>query len=315
MVLVVFALNLFGVFEVGAPSGPLASIGDAATGARRSFFEGLLAVVLATPCTAPFLGTAVGFAFAAPPTQIVAIFLCIGLGLASPFTLVALVPGWSRWIPRSGPWMLKLRTGLGFALLATSVWLVWVFGRTRGLDAAVGLLALLLAVAFAAWLYGTLQGVARRWVLLGSAALGAAVALSAVGAVRFESDALAPPPPAHSEWRTYTPEAVADAVRDGRRALVVFTADWCITCKVNERFVLSADEVLAETTLEDVVRFKADWTRRDERIRAALARFGRAGVPLTVVYHPSAPDQPVVLPELLTTAQLLEALRGAPEAG
>jgi thiol:disulfide interchange protein DsbD len=317
-VLVVFAMNLFGVFELGAPTGALASVGEGATGARRSFFEGLLAVVLATPCTAPFLGTAVGFAFAAAPVVTLSIFLCIGAGLAAPFTLVALVPGWSRWVPRSGPWMLSLRAGLGFALLATVVWLVWVFGRTQGLDAAAGLLACLLAVAFATWLYGTLQGAARRWLVLACAGLAAALMLTSVGAVGFEQGAAAgapdPAPETDSRWRSYTNEAVSETLQSGRRALVVFTADWCITCKVNERFVLADAAVEAEISLPSVVRFKADWTRRDERIRVALARFGRAGVPLTVVYHPEAPDRPIVLPDLLTAGRLLEALRSAPGA-
>jgi len=317
--LVVFAMNLFGVFELSAPSGALGSIGAGATGARRSFFEGLLAVVLATPCTAPFLGTAVGFAFAAPAPVTLAIFLCIGLGLAAPFTLVALAPGWSRWIPRSGAWMGSLRTGLGFALLATVVWLVWVFGRSRGLDGAAGLLAGLLGVAFATWLYGTLKGAARRWLVVVAAGAVAALALTTVGSVRLVPGDASPGVESAAEgdsgWRTYTPEAVSEALRDGRRALVVFTADWCITCKVNERFVLHDDAVRAETSQATVARFKADWTRRDEGIRAALAGFGRAGVPLTVVYHPEAPDRPILLPELLTTGALLDALRDAPGAG
>jgi thiol:disulfide interchange protein DsbD len=318
-VLVLFAMNLFGLFELAAPTGALVSVGQGAAGVRRSFFEGLLAVVLATPCTAPFLGTAVGFAFAATPVVTLAIFLCIGAGLASPFTLVALVPSGSRWIPRSGPWMLTLRTGLGFALLATVVWLVWVFGRSRGLDASAGLLSWLLAVAFATWLYGTLQAASRRWLVLAGGALVAALALTSVGAVRFEAgpaeDVVDAPTLTDSEWRTFTPAAVDETLRSGRRALVVFTADWCITCKVNERFVLTDDAVEAEASLPSLVRFKADWTRRDEQIHAALARFGRAGVPLTVVYHPEAPDRPIVLPELLTTGRLLEALRTTPGAG
>ncbi len=305
--LVLFALNLFGVFEIGAPR--LGELGAAASGVRRSFFEGLLAVLLATPCTAPFLGTAVGFAFAAPPARVLSIFAAIGLGLAAPYVLVTWVPAWARFVPRSGPWMLTLRAGLGFALLATGVWLVWIFGRSAGSDGAAALLAWLLAVAFAGWLYGTLQSRRPRWLPL-AAALAAAL-LCVPASVGLQP---APGPGAgepDDAWAPYAAAALAAGRAAGRPAFVSFTADWCITCKLNERVVLRDERVLEELARRDFALFRADWTRRDAAIRAELARFGRAGVPLYLVYPPGESAAPVLLPELLGVDRVLEALRAA----
>jgi thiol:disulfide interchange protein DsbD len=310
VVLVVFALNLFGVFEIRFQGGPLARLGQQATGVRRSLFEGLLAVVLATPCTAPFLGTAVGFAFAGSGAVILVVFLAIGLGLAAPFVLVTLAPATRRLVPRGGAWMLKLRAGLGFALLASVVWLVWIVGRTLGSDGAVALLALLLAVAFGAWLYGLAQGAARPTASACAAAGLLLVATAGLAALPRE-----PVPPAQEaaaagaqRERPFDPAAVSHELDAGRRVFVYFTADWCMTCKVNERRVIRDAEVRSELARLDVTVFVADWTRRDETIRSELARFGRAGVPLYLVYRPEAPAQPLLLPEILTAEALLTAL-------
>jgi thiol:disulfide interchange protein DsbD len=310
VVLVVFALNLFGVFEIQFAGGALGRIGQQATGVRRSFFEGLLAVVLATPCTAPFLGTAVGFAFAGSGSDIFAIFLAIGLGLAAPLVLVSLVPAWARWIPRSGAWMLKLKAGLGFALLATVIWLLWIVGRTRGADGVIALNGLLLVVAFAAWLHGLAQAGDRTGPRV---ATGLGLLLVACGGLallpRGASEALPPVPSDGTRaWRPFEPAAVAQELGRGRRVFVYFTADWCLTCKVNEHRVIANRTVRAELERMDVAVFRADWTRRDEGIRSELARFGKAGVPLYLVYDPSAPTRPKLLPEVLTAETLLAAL-------
>ncbi|MHA7837916.1 MAG: cytochrome c biogenesis protein CcdA, partial [bacterium] len=178
-VVVAFALNLFGVFEIELGQGRLAGLGQEASGIRRSVFEGLLAVVLATPCTAPFLGTAVGFAFASSGAGILAIFLAIGLGLASPFLAVSFSPGLARFIPRSGPWMLKLRAGLGFSLLATTLWLLWVLGQSGGVRAVIETLAALLCLAFLLWGFGQLQPLRSVW--LGRAGATGLLGLSLFG--------------------------------------------------------------------------------------------------------------------------------------
>ncbi len=299
-----FALNLLGVFEIGFVPGGLAQVGASASGPRRSFCEGLLAVALATPCSAPFLGTAVGFAFASQGLLVLAIFAAIGLGLAAPFLVICASPAAARLLPRSGPWMNELRSLLGFALLATVVWLAWVLGRNAGVDALAGLLVLLLAVALVAWCLGKLERSSLRGLVIASG-----FGLVAVGSNLI---ALAPAP----ELRTpaelpapWSPDTVAALRAEGRPVLVVFSADWCLTCKWNERSVLESEAVRSELARAGFALLHADWTRRDETIRRELARFGKAGVPLTLIYHPGAAE-PQVLPELLSVDGVLTALAG-----
>jgi len=311
-VLVVFALNLFGVFEIFAPTGGLAGVGAGASGPRRSFFEGLLAVVLATPCSAPFLGTAVGFAFAGSAATIVAIFTAIGLGLAAPFILVTLVPAWARFMPRSGAWMGTLRAGLGFAVLATVVWLLWVVGRLVGTDGIAALLAFLVAVAFATWTFGLLQAAGRLLPARGLALTASIASVLMLSALPFEPTAVAASQAdsvdGTSRWE---PSELRSTLASGQPAFVYFTADWCITCKVNERGTLASEPVQAELAALGFRVFKGDWTQRDAMIAKELAHFGKGGVPMYLVYDPSRPDAPMVLPELLTPSSLIDALRAA----
>jgi thiol:disulfide interchange protein DsbD len=306
--LVVFAMNLFGVFEFAMPAR-LASLGSGATGTRRSALEGLLAVALATPCSAPFLGTAVGFAFAGSIAVMIAVLAAVGLGLALPFLLASLFPPLARWMPRAGAWMLHLRAGLGFALLATVVWLLWILGRTAGADGVVGACALLVALGFAVWLASVWRPSGLRWPALGTASAVLVFALVGVNAVAIVPGAVRPAADAPREgWQPFAPERVRASLDAGNPVLVYFTADWCITCKYNERFVLADERVRAALRRRNVALFEADWTKRDERIRAELARFGRAGVPLCVIHEPWAPERPIVLPELLSVEAVLEAL-------
>ncbi len=317
-VLLVFALNLFGVFEIFINATALDRVSASATGLRQSFFEGLLAVIVATPCSAPFLGTAVGFAFASSTPVILGIFLAVGFGLASPVALIALVPAWAKLVPRPGPWMLRLRQALGFALLGTVVWLLWVLGQSTGTEGMTGMLVFLVAIGFATWIYGAVQAGGRRALAL---ALGLAVAgLAVTGLASFPlhpsagagGSAGAAESRAHARFEA---AAVSAELGRGRPVFVYFTADWCLTCKVNERAVLTSSAVLAELERLDVAVFEADWTRRDDAIRAELARFGRAGVPMYLLYNPDAPGQPELLPELLTVDLFVAALRRAARAG
>ncbi len=310
-VLVVFALNLFGVFEIGFDATRLAGASAQAAGARRSFLEGLLAVVVATPCSAPFLGTAVGFAFASPWPLIVVIFLAIGFGLALPFVLVTLVPAWARFIPRSGAWMLHLRALLAFALLGTVVWLLWIMGRSAGAGAQTALLAYLVVVSAGVWLFGALQraerpGVARfaslflpLLALLGLGMLPVAEARPVSEAEGAKAAVLG---------KTFSSGEVQAALGRGSPVFVYFTADWCLTCKVNEHLVFEDPRVAKKLDELGFETFVGDWTRRDEAIRLELARWGKAGVPLYLVYSPNSPDQPIVLPEVLTVDLFLDAL-------
>lgn len=311
--LLAFALNLFGVFEIGAPGSSWLQPGggNEPNRLRGSFFEGLLAVLLATPCTAPFLGTAVGFAFASPAPVILAIFLAIGVGLAAPFVAITLVPGWARLVPRSGPWMIQLRAVLGFALLATLVWLLWVVGRQVGTEGLSLLLAFLLVLAMGVWVYGARQKTSED----GRAPLAAAVlvllTLAALVWLPLEPVPLqSAPDDAATEGSAdrFDPNAVARELAAGRPAFVYFTADWCLTCKLNESTVLSQQRIQDEMERLNVASFKADWTLRDEGIRQELARYGRAGVPLYLLYDPRRPEQPDILPELLSVDRVLEAL-------
>ncbi len=315
-VLVTFAMNLFGAFEIEFGQGRLATVGQDAEGWRRSFFEGLLAVVLATPCTAPFLGTAVGFAFASHGAGILAIFLAIGLGLASPFLLVSFRPSAARFIPRSGPWMNTLRAGLGFSLLATCVWLLWVLGQSGGVPAVVATAGMLLLLAFLLWTFGRLQPVRSVWLGRFAAVAIAAVAFTGfnlIGYDRVRNDA--PDEGAvtaeDAAWSPWSEAAVAAVLAEGRPAFVVFTADWCLTCKMNEATVLDRASVIDAFRAADYALFEADWTQRDETIRLELAEYGRAGVPLYLVYSPDRPDAPRVLSELLSASEVLAAIDAA----
>ncbi len=309
-VLVTFALNLFGVFEISVDVSAAAEIGNEAVGARRSFFEGLLAVVLATPCSAPFLGTAVGFAFASPATHIVAIFLAIGAGLAAPFVLVTLIPAWSGLIPRSGPWMLKLRAGLGFALLATQIWLFSIIGGLSGLQGVVLLSSLLLALAFGLWIFGNLQGrPSGRYTAAGVAILTIAALVQLDGVLGEARPASASAALAVSgPWEPWSEKATREALATGKPVFVAFSADWCITCKVNEELVLSDERILQAFEEGGWILLYGDWTARDEAIRQELSRHGRAGVPVYLLYGEGEQGAPSVLPELLTVDGLLEML-------
>jgi len=320
-ILVVFAMNLFGVFDITLQaSGPALGSSTGPAPPSRSFFEGTLAVALATPCTAPFLGTAVGFAFASSGIVIFAVFASIGVGLAAPYVIVTLIPGWARFVPRPGAWMLRLREALGFSLLATVVWLAWVAGRSVGADGQGLLLAHLTAIAFLVWVFGSVQAAARP-----TATRVAAVAVLGLAVVSINALPLAPLPPGVRRgagiasdginWRPFDPSEVERARAEGRPVFVAFTADWCITCKVNESVVLADEAVQEELVRWKFATFKADWTLRDDAITQALALWGRAGVPMYLVYSADPDEQTELLPELLTLDATLEALRAMGQVG
>jgi len=309
-VLVAFALNLFGVFNVGLDGTALAGKVDASHGLARSAGEGMLAVVLATPCSAPLLGTAVGFAFAAGAGTVLVIFTALGLGLALPFCALVLVPGLSKRLPKPGAWMERGKQLLGFALLATCVWLIWVMGGLAGVDGMARLLTFLVAVALGAWVYGLTQSAAgtRRWGGVAAAVL----VLGVTGGLALRFDETAPMARiSQVSAQQWDEAAVAAALKAGQPVFIDFTADWCLTCKFNERTVLTREQVRAAFTRHQVAFFVADWTRRDARIAAKLAEHGRAGVPMYLVISPSTPDRAEVLPELLTTELVIQAVERA----
>ena len=312
--LVVFALGLFDVYSLRVGGSGVARAVDQTHGLRRAVGEGVLAVVLATPCSAPFLGTAVGFAFTTSSTlTIPLVFTAIGLGLALPFAVVALVPGARRWIPAPGPWMERLQRVLGLLLLATAIWLLWIVGQIAGASAMARALSFLLAAGAATWLiaegFRSSSGFRRGIPIALAGALLVAVVIWMLPLAAEEEPLEGA---STSEWSA---ERVSATLGAGRPVLVDFTADWCITCQANEELVLGSGAVqdtLAETRTELMV---ADWTRRDETIRAVLATHGKAGVPLYLLYRPDAPSNPEVLPELLTQAIVIAALRRADPSG
>jgi thiol:disulfide interchange protein DsbD len=300
-------------------------LGDAAAraqGLQRSVFDGVLAVLLATPCSAPFLGTAVAFALQRPAPFIFSIFTAIGLGLAAPYALLVAVPGGLRWVPRPGRWMLHLKTALGFGLLYTAVWLVWVLGRMTGVDGMARLLAVLVGMACAAWAFGP---IAAAWPQRSVLHFGMLLLLSGAGAYGGLRGVLGPngtrPDTASTAdagartldtWQVYSAQAVHSALADRRPVLVDFTADWCLTCQYNERHVLGDATIQAEMARKHVVLLRADYTRRDAAIQQTLAQFGRAGVPMYLLFSPERPDAPQLLPELLSVGQLADALSSLP---
>ncbi|RZJ98092.1 MAG: thiol:disulfide interchange protein [Brevundimonas sp.] len=314
LLMLAVALNLSGVFHVGASvqgvgSGPLARL----PGGVGAFFTGALAVVVAAPCTAPFMAFALGVALLMPWPMALAVFLMLGLGLALPYLLVSLSPRLLARLPRPGAWMERLKSLLAFPMYGAALWLVWVFSRQTGAE-ALGLLfvAGLLATA-GLWLVGAGQGergLGRRGVIHSTAGAvllvlaGGALTLAVQAPVEAATARADASGPAASPWST---QAVETALAQGRPVLINFTADWCVTCKINERTSLTSPGVKRAMSRTNAVYLVGDWTRRDDAITAELERRGRSGVPLYLLYRPGQAE-PEVLPQLLTEGVVVEAL-------
>ncbi|MBF0355316.1 MAG: thioredoxin family protein [Alphaproteobacteria bacterium] len=299
---VLFAANMAGFFEIGLPAwigGSGRALGHP-HGLIQHFAAGMFATLLATPCSAPFLGTAVGFALAAGPLEIVIIFLCLGLGMAGPYLAVAALPQLASRLPRSGPWMVSLKRLLARVLVGTALWLIWVIASQAGRGAAHVVLALLGMAGFMLALRHRLKA-----PLFGYTALIAI--LLAIPAPRFVPDTERRAIMNETFWQPFDEAAIPRLVQQGKRVFVDVTADWCVTCQVNKRLVLSRESVQALLTDPGVVAMQADWTRPNETIGTYLAKFGRYGIPFNVVYGPSAPDG-LPLPELLSEQAVIEAL-------
>ena len=317
------ALNLFGVFEVTLGGRALDTAGALASkhGAVGAFFNGVLATVLATPCTAPFLGAALGFAFAQNASVIVLIFLTVGLGLASPYILLSWNPAWLKFLPKPGAWMEKFKIAMGFPMLATVVWLFNVAASSYGKN-VLWLGIFLVVVAFAAWIFGEFfqRGRQRKGVALALVLIvligGYAFALekeldwraampetSATGSLKESADGI--------DWQRWSPEAVAQARAAGKTVLVDFTADWCLTCQVNKKTSLEISSVREKIKSLNAVALLGDYTHFPEAITTELNRYNRAGVPLVLVYPKDASAPPIVLPEVLTPGIVLNALNRA----
>jgi len=296
-------LNLSGVFELGM----MLPGGVAGWRARNpyvdSFFSGVLAVAVASPCTAPFMGAALGYAVSQSATSALLVFTALGFGMALPYVLLAWFPQWLRYIPRPGTWMVRLKQFLAFPIYGTVVWLAWVLGLQAGVNALVMLLAALVLLGVAAWLLG--MHPARPVWLTTAAAVLAAVAIG-IAIPRAGADAVPTAKLTDATWQAFSPEKVSSTTEAGKPVFVDFTAAWCVTCQVNKQLVLRTDEVKAAFAQKSVALMVADWTRQDETITRTLAQFGRNGVPLYVLYRPNA--EPLVLPAILTREAVLDAL-------
>lgn len=302
------ALNLLGVFEFGS----LMPSSIATMRARSPLLDhgltGVLAVGVASPCTAPFMGIALGAALTMPLPHALSVFASLGMGMAAPYLLASAWPRFSDLLPRPGAWMSRFKVLMAFPMFATVVWLVWVLAQQIGVDGAATVLALLVAVSFGAWTYG-LTGVglrsARLYKLAGGLVVATALAWTwpLMGA---KPDAIGATSAPTSAWQAWSPQAVAEARAAGRPVFVDFTAAWCVTCQVNKRTTLNDAALLAELAAKDVLLLRADWTNQDPVITQELARLGRSGVPVYALYGPGS-AQAELLPEILTVAKVRKA--------
>lgn len=307
-ILVLFACNMMGWFELSGPRWAFdaAETKAASHGLLGHFLTGALATLMATPCSAPFLGTAIGFALSRGAVEILAVFLALGVGLALPYLLVAAFPGLATRLPRPGRWMLHLRRAMGVALALTALWLVGVMAAQRGALAASILALLLVALALAFALGHRLpEGLRRAAPAAVAAYLLAVVGVAAAlpGGTAGQGEVAA----RDDHWRAFDEAAIPALVAEGKLVFVDVTADWCITCQANKTLVLKRGEVARRLGAADVVSMRADWTRPDPAIGRYLTKFGRYGIPFNVVYGPNAP-QGIPLPELLTSDLVLAAL-------
>ncbi|RZL63059.1 MAG: protein-disulfide reductase [Variovorax sp.] len=298
-------LNLSGVFEFGRMAPSALATAEAKHPVANDFLSGVLAVLIASPCTAPFMGASLGYAIGLPAAQALLLFAVLGLGLALPYLAASFVPGVARLLPRPGPWMATFQRLLAFPMFATVVWLVWVLGQQSGINGAGALLALLVCLAAVVWAL-TLRG-RTRWVLASVLIAGTALLAGAIG-----RHVLQPAPTegavaaAGQRWEPWSAERAAALAAEGRPVFVDFTAAWCVTCQYNKGTTLADPAVLADFDARQVALLRADWTRRDPAITAALAALGRNGVPVYVLQAPG--KAPVVLTEILGKDELRDAL-------
>jgi thiol:disulfide interchange protein DsbD len=308
----VLALNLAGLFEWGAFAQSMTSNVSARGRYADAFLSGVLASVVATPCTAPFMGAAVGFTVSQGAGLAIAVFLALGAGMAAPVFALSLFPALLKRLPKPGPWMAAFKQVLAFPLFATAAWLAWVLGAQAGNDAVLALLLGLVLIGLGAWLYGRWAHAGARWqpVLAGVfGALGIFVAWPAANVAQGgASSAVAR---ASEEWPAWSPEKVDQLLAQGRPVFVDFTAAWCVTCQVNKRVALRDAAVEKAFADRRVARLTADWTRQDPRITEALAALGRNAVPVYALYTPGA-STPRLLPELLTPSIVIAELGKLP---
>jgi thiol:disulfide interchange protein DsbD len=308
-------LSLAGQFEIGLSVTSLGQGLARRQGYSGSFFTGILATVVATPCTAPFMGAAIGFALSRSAAVTFLVFTVLALGLASPYVALTLQPAWTRWMPRPGPWMEYLRKAVSIPIFIAVIWMVWVFAQVVGATGVAALLSGMLVVAVAGWVLG--HWPARRPSTAAAVLLLAiAVAVPSFAAKRFQvsgaSNRTVASTSARAFWQPFSPKQLASDRAEGRPVFVDFSAAWCLTCQVNERLVLDRSEVKQAFQNRGVTTMRADWTNYDDAITKALTHLGRNGVPTYALYSGDAKTPPKLLPEVLTQDIVLNALHQLP---
>ena len=312
VLMLVFGMNMSGVFEFGLGATAVGSNLQMKSGYAGSFFTGVLATVVATPCSAPFLAPALGAALAVSTVESFTIFTAIALGLSGPYLLLSIFPQAVKVLPRPGAWMETFKQFMAFPLYGTTVYLVWVLAAQTSDEGFRGMLFSLVLIAMAVWMYG-------RWHAPGASAgrsrFGVA-SLVVVGAFGLwlgwpretQAQTAAAGSAPHVTWEPWSPEAVAKLRAEGRTIYVDFTARWCATCQTNKKFVFSSDDVLKHFADKKIATLRADWTSKDPRITAELATYNRSAVPFNLIWVPGKTD-PIILPEILTPGVVLDALK------
>ncbi len=302
-------LSLAGMFEIGlsvtSVGGELAQHG----GYSGSFFTGVLATVVATPCTAPFMGAAIGFALTQSALITFAVFTLLALGLAAPYVLLTLQPAWIRLLPKPGAWMEYLKQAVSIPIFVAVIWMAWVFAQVAGSNGVAALLAGMLLTAIAGWVLG-------RWPAKRLSTVAAIVLLAAAIALPSLAARALPPTATNTRtsaqgtaWQAFSPQRLVALRAQGKPIFVDFSAAWCLSCQVNERVVLDRPDVEEAFRKSGVVMMRADWTNHDDTITAALAQLGRSGVPTYALYSGGPQSAPTLLPEVLTTGIVMDALK------
>jgi thiol:disulfide interchange protein/DsbC/DsbD-like thiol-disulfide interchange protein len=306
-------LNLTGVFEVGL-SLTRSTLASKPESAMSEIGSGVLAVLVATPCTAPFMGAALGATLGQDIVVQFAVFTMLGLGMALPYVLLTVLPAAAKLLPRPGAWMQTLKHCLAFPMFATVAWLVWVFGQQLDIDAVLSLLLSLIVIGFSAWMYGQWQRVALQGkaqsktgvILLCMTLIASLSALALVATANRD----APVASKAKGWEVWSPQRVDELLAQGKPVFVDFTAAWCVSCQVNKKAVLDGAAVKKFFSDQKITVLRADWTKRDPQITQELARYKRSGVPMYQVWLPTAGQQSAtLLPELLTSDIVISAFK------
>lgn len=317
IILALFALNMWGLFEISGPSELGSAANDAITdqesrGRHLSshFLTGMFATLLATPCSAPFLGTAIGFALAGSIFDIFLIFTLLGIGLALPYLAIAIQPQVAHLLPKPGRWMTMVKVILGLALIGTAIWLLGILSVQLGLNGAIAVGAGLVIGCVFVWARSRSTNLRPRFAFTALALSGFLIALFAPGFTRPPVSAGVAKDAGQLEWQAFAPETIPTLVAEGKTVLIDVTAEWCVTCQVNKKLVLETSDVANALGRDNIVLMQADWTRPNQQIADYLASYGRFGIPFNAVFGPGAPDG-ILLSELLRKDMVLDALQSA----